>query len=101
MKCKNCDGTGFIPANTSLTNWFPCRKCNGTGRVDVGTWEEYIKSCNTEELAEVLREITHRCWLCAINLHYGEDNQCKVSGITTGRCLGSVEGWKEWLKMKA
>ena len=74
MKCKICGGTGT--SNTCVNGTFkPCTFCNGTGEyepfdADVEldkldsepqTNEEWLRSCNTEQLAEEIYEcvMTH------------------------------------------
>lgn len=63
MKCEECGGTGKVK------KWFyertgfdkyekvcgdvKCEWCNGTGEVEQ-TEQEYIQSCNTEQLVEEL-----------------------------------------------
>ena len=49
MKCPNCNG---VPYDEVWT----CEVCNGKGVVEPLTNEEYLKSCNTEQLAEFLWE---------------------------------------------
>ena len=63
MKCEECGGTGKVQ------KWFyertgfgkyekvcgdvKCEWCNGTGEVEQ-TEQEYLQTCNTEQLAEFL-----------------------------------------------
>lgn len=67
MKCEECGGTGKVQ------RWFyertgfgkcekvygdvKCEWCNGTGEVEQ-TEQEYIQTCNTEQLAEVLADVS-------------------------------------------
>ena len=53
MKCKHCDGVGFFENGASQ---FKCVYCDGTGEVEQ-TNEEWLKSANTEQLAEFLNLI--------------------------------------------
>ena len=59
--CKKCNGTGEITVpveehlGTVLYGKELCDECNGTGEVQM-TNEEWIKSCNTEQLAKWLQE---------------------------------------------
>ena len=43
--CKNCGGSGWDEEHMII-----CLRCHGSGEVTM-TNEEYLKSCNTEELA--------------------------------------------------
>ena len=52
MKCKNCGGTGYFATNC-YADIEECSTCDGTGVVEPMTNEEWIKSCNTEQLAEL------------------------------------------------
>ena len=53
MKCPRCNGSGEIKHD-----WLPnekCHNCGGCGYVNM-TNEEYIRSLNTEQLAEYLAD---------------------------------------------
>ena len=85
MKCKHCNGTGKIKMPT-FDDAMPileedCGKCHGTGEIEV-TNEEYIRSCSTEELAEVLLEI------------YKDG----INDYKTDWWEDSKEDWMDWLK---
>jgi DnaJ-class molecular chaperone len=63
MKCTNCDGTGKEKLYDKLTHAYlliKCAYCNGTGKIQQ-TNEEWLKQCNTEQLAEEIYEcvMTH------------------------------------------
>ena len=63
MKCPMCNGSGkcyeqkirYQEIETNRTDFTlaKCHKCNGTGEVQM-TNEEYLKSCNTEQLAKFI-----------------------------------------------
>lgn len=50
MKCQNCDGTGKVDGWDGWTE-YDCEVCHGKGYL---TEQEYIQTCNTEQLAEFL-----------------------------------------------
>ena len=56
MKCPNCDGTGKaeIGVGAFTIHGADCDRCNGKGVVEPLTNEEWIKQCNTEQLAKEL-----------------------------------------------
>ena len=66
MKCKHCNGTGkvrgYFYEKTGVNKWekvwgdSPCDECNGTGEIEL-TEQEYIQTCNTEQLAEALTKV--------------------------------------------
>ena len=51
------------------------------------TNEDYMQSCNTEQLAEVINKIIEQCFLCGVN----ENNSKKC-------IFGSCSRVIEWLK---
>lgn len=57
MKCKHCDGTG--KSNMYKDGEFvDCMYCGGTGELEVQmTEQEYIQTCDTEQLAEFLCDV--------------------------------------------
>lgn len=48
MKCPKCDGSGIDMFESE------CRFCGGMGVVEPLTNEEYLRSCNTEQLAKLI-----------------------------------------------
>ena len=89
MICPDCGGKGGDTYD--VFGWVKCRTCNGTGEVEQ-TNEEWLKSLNTERLAEWLSlnlcEKTFRCTL-----------------IEAGMCKGNdykedYNAWLKWLKAK-
>ena len=50
MKCPECDGTGKVDGWDGWTE-YSCKVCDGKGYLNE---QEYIQTCNTEQLAEVL-----------------------------------------------
>lgn len=87
MICKYCNGTGT--SNICVNGTFkPCSACNGTGieeEPQEQTNEEWLKSCNTEQLAEWLARITNAGYLLALRMKYHCDD---------------VDAVREWLKEK-
>ena len=58
MKCDRCNGTGRrVEESDNGIGWIPvkCEYCHGTGEVEQ-TEQEYIQTCNTEQLAEFLAD---------------------------------------------
>jgi hypothetical protein len=92
MKCKYCDGTG--KSNMYKDGAFvDCMYCCGTGEMEVEmTNEEWIKSANTEQLAEVIGNIAKNAYQCCQD---GKTNKCVNRNHCTGYC---DYGWGEWLK---
>lgn len=59
MKCPVCLGTGKVFEKTFSNGFYlKCSECNGTGKIEQ-TEQEYIQTCNTEELAEFLCDVWH------------------------------------------
>ena len=58
-----CDGTGKseIGVGAFTIHGADCDRCNGKGIVEPMTNEEYLKSCDTEQLA---KEIYRFVWCC-------------------------------------
>ena len=67
MKCPKCGGTGFVPTNVFGVNCaIKCDFCDGTGvfitnAVEPMTNEEWLRFCDTEQLAEKLTDFSF--WL--------------------------------------
>ena len=59
MKCPMCDGTGKmeIGVGAFTIHGADCDQCNGKGVIEPMTNEEYLKQCNTEQLAEHLLNV--------------------------------------------
>ena len=57
MKCPKCNGRGTV-GYYDVDHFLDveCDRCNGSGEVEM-TNEEWIKQCNTEQLAEILLAI--------------------------------------------
>ena len=59
MKCPKCNGRGTV-GYYDIDHFVDveCDRCNGSGEVSEVemTNEEYLRSCNTEQLAEWLQE---------------------------------------------
>lgn len=85
MKCKHCDGDGFIvEVNHGYADKYMCDYCWGTGIIEPLTNEERLRQCTFEELA-------------------GEIYEWYSAGYTTGRVglpLNSITVIVEWLKEK-
>ena len=74
MKCPKCSGAGYI-YNNLVGYAEDCSVCHGTGEVQ--TNEEWLKSMNTEQLAEFLGNV-------------GFENETIVRKFKSE--------WVEWLK---
>lgn len=93
MKCPRCGGLGRTKA-TELVGVdeglrevvILCPTCGGKGEVEL-TEQEYIQTCNTEQLAEVINKIIEQCFLCGAN----ENNSKKC-------IFGTCSRVTEWLK---
>ena len=60
MKCKHCDGDGVIvDVEYGHAGKYGCKYCDGKGVVEPLTNEEWLKSANTEQLAELLYDIRY------------------------------------------
>lgn len=61
MKCPMCGGTGQEKVYDKLTNTYifiKCAYCNGSGKL-LQTNEDWLRQCNTEQLAELLYDIRY------------------------------------------
>ena len=87
MKCPYCDGKGYYYQESSYG--MELVQCNCQNKM---TNEEYLKSCNTEQLAEVLGKIAKNAYQCGQN---GKTNKCVNRKHCTGYC---DYGWEMWLK---
>lgn len=63
MKCKACNGTGYVTACVYESDEigfvdknYECAVCNGTGQIEQ-TNEEWFSSLSTKEKAEVLNDL--------------------------------------------
>ena len=56
MKCPRCNGDGSVPYHIAddLFDETNCPLCGGSG--EVMTEQEYLQTCNTEQLADVFFE---------------------------------------------
>ena len=94
MKCKHCNGFGWYYNDITEIKKIKCPMCGGTGKVEQ-TEQEYIQTCNTEQLAEFLSRVFWAktfCEICDIK---------KICQIRHGCKYGNksyIECWKEWLK---
>ena len=79
MKCKNCDGSGIDMFESE------CRFCGGMGVVEPLTEQEYIQTCNTEQLAEFLCDV----W-------YGIDEVINI--MSEDGEISKKDAMKLWLK---
>lgn len=62
MKCKHCDGDGVIvDVEYGHAGKYMCDYCWGTGVVEPLTEQEYLQTCTTEQLAEVITDIVWEC----------------------------------------
>ena len=88
MKCNNCGGTGHCNDVVMVEDGFAtrvkhCAVCNGTGEIGQ-TEQEYLQTCDTEQLAEW---IAHQTMIALL------ENQNNHSLRMTYPAY-----WVEWLK---
>lgn len=93
IKCPHCNGKGFSEINSAVN--MTCGWCMGQGELDLEivptepqTEQEYIQTCNTEQLAE---EVYKLVW-CSNELF----QQMECSGIDTKE--NDLKIVTEWLK---
>lgn len=94
--CPICNGKGyqFVCDYDGMYD-IVCEQCKGKGELDengkpILTNEEYIKSLNTEQLAEWLVDVTQYCFECGLNT-----NNCVLCPF--GKCIDKGFAM-EWLK---
>lgn len=82
MKCPRCNGNGSIPYHIAddLFDETNCPLCGGSG--EVMTEQEYLQTCNTEQLADVIADFY------LLGYTHGH-NQMDITSRTK---------WTEWLK---
>ena len=83
MKCKNCDGTGYL--KTISVGAVPCSACNGTGEMPITNEEWFCKMASTEERAMELESVIRRILV----------QRAPMCHEVTSR-----EFWEKWLKEK-
>jgi hypothetical protein len=97
MKCKHCDGDGVIvDVEYGHAGKYGCKYCNGTGVVEPLTKEEWIKSANTEQLAEFLHDVQFSCNTCtptSFRLYKSKVMKCPLQVS-----CAKENGVMEWLK---
>jgi hypothetical protein len=91
MKCSECDGyKNFVSlAGTPFEVVRPCKRCNGTGEVEM-TEQEYIQTCTTEQLVDVLAK--QKCDGCHDEPYDEKYGVCKYC------MMKKKEQIMEWLK---
>ena len=89
MKCDRCNGQGF----SVIAKW-KCPVCDGKGVVEPLTEQEYLQTCNTEQLAEALNKIFTTKSFC----HICHDNDVCDLGYECKYEDGEVEDFRKWLK---
>ena len=63
MICPSCHGSGWDDENM-----IKCLRCLGSGKVNM-TNEDYIKSCTTKQLADVLFKIWENGYNSTTDIH--------------------------------
>ena len=93
IKCPHCNGKGFSEINSTIN--MTCGWCMGQGELDLEivptepqTEQEYIQTCNTEQLAEAILQQ----WIHGAYHGVGE------FGLTDKEIESSREDIVEWLK---
>ena len=105
MKCPNCDGSGIVnepiynKSHTLIKNWAikKCDMCNGSGEYigEPQTNEEYLKSLDTEQLAEYL---AYNFDLCGAGCHHCFLAKTCLTKAKNGNPLTQEQMIVEWLK---
>ena len=98
MECPMCDGKGKYKNVFGKVDG--CYYCLGTGEVNdkseqVKTEQEYIQTCNTEQLAEFLFRIAYMCSYCGDEAHSSQE---KMQQCHFGKCGCQRKDWEMWLK---
>ena len=93
MICEKCNGLGYI--RLSSISGVTCGNCKGTGKVEQEqTNEDWIKQCNTEQLADWILDVSDECFDCGKS----DNGDCpfgKAQGVCT--CINK-DSVVEWLK---
>lgn len=97
MKCKRCDGDGvIIYYDYQYADKEVCPDCDGNGVVEPLTEQEYLQTCNTEQLAEWLNNKVIICAVC------DQQKSCEYFINETFHLCPYHEGknksWEMWLK---
>jgi len=102
MKCPFCEGTGkcyqqtitYEEVETNRTNKYltKCFKCNGTGEIEQ-TNEEWLRKCSTEELAELIVNLT-------LLDKYRLYDRFEAAEYERGIDVGGKQEAMKWLKEK-
>ena len=96
MICPKCGGKGKTTEYDGLRKFwcdYKCEVCNGTG--EVMTEQEYLQSCNTEQLAEYLASTFD---LCGAGCHHCFLANVCLTKAKNGNCLTQEQMIVEWLK---
>lgn len=94
MKCPKCDGKGeYFHCDADGMYDVRCEQCNGKGMVNddgtpIVTHEEYIRTCNFDQLAEVLTELML------------SEKRYKMVYTAAAICTDKYHEMKMWLKEK-
>ena len=84
MKCPKC---GYEQAiYDDINEWWHCPQCHGSGEVPL-TEQEYLQTCNTEQLAEALLNIMANNEFTLYLLHTEKKSVQEIKGAVV-----------EWLK---
>ena len=94
-KCKGRGTVGYYHIDHFVD--IECDRCNGSGEVSEVeiTNEEYLKSCNTEQLAEYLASTFD---LCGAGCHHCFLANVCLTKARNGNCLTQEQMIVEWLK---
>ena len=80
-KCPVCRGKGYRlridDMRFAMAEIVKCESCDGKGVVEPLTEQEYIQTCNTEQLAEWIAKIVD-CDCCPVKRKFCDDNPCKI-----------------------
>lgn len=69
------------------------KRCNGTGKIKM-TEQEYIQTCNTEQLAEWICSVHEKCYYCGAK-RISDRERCPFGD---GKCRNNKHEFAMWLK---
>ena len=104
MKCKACNGTGYVTACVYESDEigfvdknYECAVCHGTGQI-LQTNEEWFTTLSTEEKAKWIFRLTCKCYWCG--REYEETNTYNEKECPFQKCMQRSKDFAAWLKEK-
>lgn len=99
-KCPVCRGKGYRlridDMRFAMAEIVKCESCDGKGVVEPLTEQEYIQTCNTEQLARFLHDVQFSCNTCTLTsfrLYKSKIMKCPLQVS-----CAKENGVMEWLK---